>query len=119
MFTDETTNTIPSTHTSLSNGTAVHHHHKHHHHKKAAARIISDLCTGCAICVKTCPTNCVTIVASELNYSGIAKVDERCTGCNICAIYCPWNGVEMQYVDGKIKEPAEYDHQMKRLRGYH
>ncbi len=86
--------------------------------KSAAARVISELCTGCRICVQTCPSNSITIVESELNYNGIAEVDESCTGCHICAIDCPWDGVEMVNPDGSRKGPAEYDRQLKRLRGY-
>jgi len=86
--------------------------------RRALARIISELCTGCRICVQTCPSNCITIVESDLNFNGIAEVDERCTGCNICAIDCPWNGVEMINPDGSRKAEAEYERQLKRLRGY-
>jgi len=87
--------------------------------KRAAARVISELCTGCRICVQTCPTNCITIVESELNFTGIAEVDQvRCTGCNICAIDCPWDGVDMINPDGSRKDEAEYERQLKRLRGY-
>lgn len=53
-----------------------------------------------------------------MNFTGIAKVDESCTGCNICAIDCPWTGVEMINPDGSRKDEAEYERQMKRLRGY-
>ena len=87
--------------------------------KRAAARIINELCTGCGICVKTCPLNCIRIGESELNFTGIAEVDERCTGCNICAIDCPWTGVEMINPDGSRKDEAEYERQLKKLRGYH
>jgi len=87
--------------------------------KRAAARVISELCTGCRICVQTCPTKCITIVESELNFTGIAEVDQvRCTGCNICAIDCPWDGVDMINPDGSRKDEAEYERQLKRLRGY-
>ncbi|MEI6691566.1 MAG: 4Fe-4S dicluster-binding protein [Chlorobium sp.] len=86
--------------------------------KRAAARVISELCTGCRICVQTCPSNSITIVESELNFTGIAQVDESCTGCNICAIDCPWTGVEMLNPDGSKKDEAEYERQLKRLRGY-
>ncbi len=86
--------------------------------KRAAARIISELCTGCRICVQTCPSNCIRIVESELNFTGIAEVDERCTGCHICAIDCPWTSVVMINPDGSRKSEAEYERPLKRLRGY-
>jgi Pyruvate/2-oxoacid:ferredoxin oxidoreductase delta subunit len=87
--------------------------------RRAFARIICDLCTGCGICIKSCPTNCITIVESELNFNGIADVDlHRCTGCNICTIDCPWFAIEMINPDGSRKDPAEYAKQAHRLRGY-
>jgi len=86
--------------------------------KRALATINADLCTGCAICVKSCPVNCITIVKSELNFNGIAEVDERCTGCNFCAIDCPWFAISMVNPDGSRKDPAEYAIQAQRLRGY-
>ncbi len=86
--------------------------------KRAAARIISELCTGCRICVQSCPSHCITIVDSDLNFNGIAKVDDRCTGCNICAIDCPWTGVVMINPDGSRKDEAVYAKQLKKLRGY-
>lgn len=86
--------------------------------KRAAARIISERCTGCRICVHTCPTHCITIVESDLNFTGIAQVDENCTGCHICAIDCPWVGVEMIHPDGSRKHEALYEKQLKKLRGY-
>ena len=87
--------------------------------KRAVARKIDDLCTGCGICVKSCPSNCITIVESELNFNGVAEVDESCcTGCNICAIDCPWFAIEMINPDGTRKMPAEYEKQAQRLRGY-
>jgi len=86
--------------------------------KRALASIIADLCTGCAICVKSCPTDCITIVKSELNFNGIAEVGEGCTGCNICAIDCPWFAITILNPDGSRKDPAEYAKQAQRLRGY-
>ncbi|NTW51616.1 MAG: 4Fe-4S binding protein [Chlorobiaceae bacterium] len=86
--------------------------------KRALALVNIDLCTGCAICANVCPVNCVTIVPSELNFKGVATVNERCTGCNICAIDCPWFAIIMVNADGTKKDPAEYAKQLQRLRGY-
>ncbi|NTU58685.1 MAG: 4Fe-4S dicluster domain-containing protein [Chlorobiaceae bacterium] len=87
--------------------------------KRATAQVNVDLCTGCRICANVCPVNCVTIVASELNFNGVSSVDQqRCTGCNICAIDCPWFAIEMQFADGSRRDPAEYAKQLQRLRGY-
>jgi Pyruvate/2-oxoacid:ferredoxin oxidoreductase delta subunit len=87
--------------------------------KKAVATVITDVCTGCKICVPVCPSNCIRIVESGLNFNGVAYVEQLCcTGCNICAIDCPWTALVMMYPDGSRKSPAEYDRQIKKMRGY-
>lgn len=86
--------------------------------KKAVAKIIADMCTGCKICVAVCPSGCIKIVESELNYNGVAQIDSSCDGCNICAIDCPWNAIVMEYPDGTLKTAAEYERQLKKIRGY-
>jgi Pyruvate/2-oxoacid:ferredoxin oxidoreductase delta subunit len=87
--------------------------------KKATAVVTIDLCTGCGICATVCPTSCISIVESELNFNGVSSIDRpRCTGCNICAIDCPWFAIEMVYPDGTIKEPVEYERQLQKQRGY-
>ncbi|NTW48400.1 MAG: 4Fe-4S binding protein [Chlorobiales bacterium] len=86
--------------------------------KKAVAAIIAETCTGCKICVAVCPSESIKIVESDLNFNGIAEIDSSCDGCNICAIDCPWNAIVMQYSDGSRKTAAEYDRQLKKMRGY-
>jgi Pyruvate/2-oxoacid:ferredoxin oxidoreductase delta subunit len=87
--------------------------------RKATAVVNADLCTGCGICATVCPTVCISIVESELNFNGVSFIDrQRCTGCNICAIDCPWFAIEMIYPDGTKKEPAEYERQLQKQRGY-
>ncbi|NTV91852.1 MAG: 4Fe-4S dicluster domain-containing protein [Chlorobiaceae bacterium] len=86
--------------------------------RKAVARVIEEVCTGCKICVPVCPSKCIAIVDSDLNYTGIASVSHACTGCNICAIDCPWKAIVMIYPDGSQRGPAEYERQLKKLRGY-
>ena len=86
---------------------------------RGVARINADLCTGCGICMKSCPTSCIAIIESELNFNGISSIDtKRCTGCNICAIDCPWRAIEMRNADGSVRLPSEYAKQAQRLRGY-
>jgi NAD-dependent dihydropyrimidine dehydrogenase PreA subunit len=86
--------------------------------RRAVAVVITDSCTGCRICEQVCPSDSIRIVESELNFNGVAAVDETCTGCNICAIDCPWMAIVMKNPDGSRKSPAEYERQLKRLRGY-
>ena len=87
--------------------------------KRGQARNNPDLCTGCGICVTSCPTGCITIVESELNFNGVAQIDaSRCTGCNICAVDCPWFAITMYNADGSLRDPSDYAKQAQRLRGY-
>ncbi len=86
--------------------------------KKAIAKIIEERCTGCGICVAVCNTGFIKIVESDWNFNGVAKIDSKCTGCNICAIDCPWNAIVMEYPDGSQKTVADYQRQLKKLRGY-
>lgn len=86
--------------------------------KRGVATIVADLCTGCGICIKSCPVSCISIVESELNFNGIANIGSACTGCNICAIDCPWLAIEMINPDGSRRYPAQYAKQAQRLRGY-
>jgi heterodisulfide reductase subunit A2 len=47
-------------------------------------RIDADLCSGCGLCVASCPYSAV-----ELNEDGVADVNEAvCKGCGLCAAAC-------------------------------
>ncbi len=84
--------------------------------KKAAAVIDSTGCTGCEVCVSVCPPNCISIIESDLNFTGVARVNqELCTGCSFCAIDCPWETIAMVNPDGSL---ADYSRTMAKLRGY-
>ena len=54
-----------------------------------AAKIDSQKCTGCGICVDVCP-----LEAISLN-DGIAVIDEdTCTKCGLCVNECPTNAID-------------------------
>ncbi len=84
--------------------------------RKALAVIEPTGCTGCAVCVSVCPSNCITIIESDLNFNGIARVNiEICNGCTFCAIDCPWETISIVNPDGS---PFNYDKTLAKLRGY-
>lgn len=84
--------------------------------KKAIAFINSIGCTGCGICISVCPSNCIKLIESNLNFNGIANVNQEiCAGCFFCAIDCPWETINMIYPDGSF---ADYNKTKIKLRGY-
>jgi ferredoxin len=46
-------------------------------------------CDGCGICVTSCPTQAVQLVADRARI----VVPERCTFCEICESYCPRDAI--------------------------
>jgi ferredoxin len=45
-------------------------------------------CRDCHMCMKSCPENAITRVASQDGYEYVTDV-EKCIGCGICAGICP------------------------------
>jgi len=54
-------------------------------------KIHADLCTGCTMCAKKCPTG--AIIGSKKTPHFI--VDEKCIGCGTCKGICNFNAIEM------------------------
>ncbi|MBN1979928.1 MAG: 4Fe-4S binding protein [Chitinivibrionales bacterium] len=58
------------------------------------ARISSEECKGCRLCVEACPNDCL-VIGSAINKMGYyhAKFQvEKCTACGICYYVCPEPG---------------------------
>jgi len=55
-----------------------------------AARVDSEKCTGCGVCVDVCP-----LEAISLN-DGMAVIDEdTCTDCSLCVNECPNDAISL------------------------
>lgn len=54
------------------------------------AKVDSDLCTGCGVCVDMCPAGAISI------RDDAAYVDEEmCTACGICEDECPVGAIRL------------------------
>ena len=54
-----------------------------------AAKIDTEKCTGCGVCVDVCPTEAITI-------NEVASVDEeKCVDCGTCVDECPNEAISL------------------------
>jgi ferredoxin len=58
----------------------------------AKPKIAADCCTGCGICIDTCPTNALELQ----NDISVLVRPEDCTGCGACAESCPLECISME-----------------------
>jgi len=58
----------------------------------AKPKIEKDCCTGCGICIDSCPTNSLELVD---DISSLVRPDS-CTGCAACADACPLECIKME-----------------------
>ena len=66
----------------------------------AIEKIDAELCTGCGICAKICPKDCI-----RMNEHGIAYLayPEDCALCVFCEMDCPVGAI---YVSPDLRPPA-------------
>lgn len=61
------------------------------HKRKQLAVIDEDVCIGCVMCIKACPTDAI-IGAAKLMHTVLSQ---DCTGCELCLEPCPVDCIEM------------------------
>lgn len=71
----------------------------------SVTEINDDLCSGCGVCVKTCPYHSNTIDEGK----GIAVVElSRCRGCGNCVVACPANARDLiEYPELAIRKAID------------
>ncbi len=55
-----------------------------------AVRLITDNCTGCKLCLRSCPYGAIEIV------EGKAQFNDSCTQCGACASACKFNAIVLE-----------------------
>lgn len=63
---------------------------------RAVARIDETRCTGCTLCIQTCPFDAI-VGAGKMMHTVISEV---CTGCERCVPRCPIDCIDMKIVSG-------------------
>jgi heterodisulfide reductase subunit A len=58
------------------------------------SRVIKELCTGCAICVKYCPFSAIKV---EKLRKPAEVIEAACKGCGTCSAECPSNAISMRH----------------------
>ncbi len=67
--------------------------------KKQYPVVDNRICGGCAICVESCPRDClelVPLVSDPIHAAARLMQKSRCVGCGICAKVCPIWAIEMK-----------------------
>ena len=62
----------------------------------AEIKVDPQRCTGCGLCVESCPFKCITLV------NGIAVVGEGCNFCGACAEDCPTEAIKITREERKV-----------------
>lgn len=80
----------------------------------------NELCTGCGMCVETCPASCIELnpvgVARIPSHPGIVLDAEKCFLCGICSEVCLFNAIEVledgnliKFIEGTPRYSLTYE----------
>ena len=59
------------------------------------ARVDTDFCASCLICVRSCPYS-----VPKINEEGVSEIDiALCHGCGVCAAECPAKAIELNWYE--------------------
>ena len=72
--------------------------------KYAYVTIDPDTCSGCAMCVKTCPGDAMIMKDKKASY----REGSECMGCADCVAICPENAIT-------LARPSEYSGKFKNI----
>ncbi len=61
------------------------------HRRKHVAVIDEDVCIGCVMCIKACPTDAIVGAAKRMH----TVIEQDCTGCELCVEPCPVDCIDM------------------------
>jgi electron transport complex protein RnfB len=68
-------------------------------------------CKGCGLCVKRCPMEAISLVASDNAGNKVGKVAvlevESCIGCGVCAYKCPTTSIVLKKREEVTEPPAD------------
>lgn len=67
----------------------------------AEIRVLREKCTGCGLCVASCPFQCISIVQDK------AVISVDCRLCEICVDVCPVKAIEVEKAERTI-DLSEY-----------
>ena len=61
------------------------------------AKIDSERCKGCGLCIEVCPQNSIiiSIKTNKMGYFFAEPCENGCTGCAVCALICPDVAIEV------------------------
>ena len=66
-------------------------------------KVITEKCTGCSLCIKSCAYDAITIVDKK------AIIDlDKCTLCGACVSACPFNAIEITKAEKPEIDRSQY-----------
>lgn len=74
------------------------------HKSKQIALIDEDICIGCVMCIKACPTDAILGTAKHMH----TVIEQDCTGCELCIEPCPVDCIEMTDFEPREKPTARW-----------